>query len=41
MATGTAYTYYASKDELVMAAYREAKAALGLAATAGLARPFR
>jgi len=36
VATGTAYTYYASKDELVLAAYREAKAALGLAATAGL-----
>lgn len=37
VATGTAYTYYASKDELVLAAYRETKAALGAAATAGLA----
>lgn len=36
VATGTAYTYYASKDELVLAAYRETKAALGRAATAGL-----
>ncbi|SEO47141.1 TetR/AcrR family transcriptional regulator [Actinacidiphila rubida] len=36
VATGTAYTYYASKDELVLAAYGETKAALGLAATAGL-----
>jgi len=36
VATGTAYTYYASKDELVLAAYREAKAGLGRAATAGL-----
>ncbi|MFI1092392.1 TetR/AcrR family transcriptional regulator [Streptomyces sp. NPDC020917] len=36
VATGTAYTYYASKDELVLAAYGETKAALGVAATAGL-----
>lgn len=36
VATGTAYTHYASKDELVLAAYGEAKAALGLAVTAGL-----
>ena len=32
VATGTAYTYYASKDALVLAAYRETKAALGEAA---------
>ncbi len=38
VATGTAYTHYASKDELVLAAYRETKAALGLAITAGLDR---
>ena len=31
VATGTAYTHYASKDELVLAAYRETKAALGRA----------
>ncbi|HEY1974676.1 MAG TPA: TetR/AcrR family transcriptional regulator [Pseudonocardia sp.] len=36
VATGTAYTHYASKDELVLAAYHETKAALGLAATASL-----
>ena len=36
VATGTAYTHYASKDELVLAAYCETKAALGLAVTAGL-----
>jgi AcrR family transcriptional regulator len=36
VATGTAYTHYASKDELVLAAYRETKAALGRAVTAGL-----
>lgn len=36
VATGTAYTHYASKDELVLAAYCETKAALGLAATADL-----
>lgn len=38
VATGTAYTHYASKDELVLAAYRETKSALGLAVTAGLAQ---
>lgn len=37
VATGTAYTHYASKDELVLAAYRETKAELVAAATAGLA----
>lgn len=37
VATGTAYTHYASKDELVLAAYRETKAALAAAVTAGLA----
>jgi TetR/AcrR family transcriptional regulator, multidrug resistance operon repressor len=36
VATGTAYTHYASKDELVLAAYAETKAALAAAATAGL-----
>ncbi|MEU6540219.1 TetR/AcrR family transcriptional regulator [Streptomyces sp. NPDC047000] len=36
VATGTAYTHYASKDELVLAAYGETKAALGLAATTDL-----
>ncbi|MER5942026.1 MULTISPECIES: helix-turn-helix domain-containing protein [unclassified Streptomyces] len=36
VATGTAYTHYASKDELVLAAYCETKAELGLAATADL-----
>ena len=36
VATGTAYTHYASKDELVLAAYCETKAALAVAATAGL-----
>lgn len=36
VATGTAYTHYASKDELVLAAYRETKAALAVAATRGL-----
>ncbi|MFE3001175.1 TetR/AcrR family transcriptional regulator [Nocardia sp. NPDC059246] len=36
VATGTAYTHYSSKDELVLAAYAETKAALGHAATAGL-----
>ena len=42
VATGTAYTHYASKDELVLAAYLETKAELADAATAGLdpaARP--
>jgi AcrR family transcriptional regulator len=36
VATGTAYTYYASKDALVLAAYRETKAELGAAALAGV-----
>ncbi len=36
VATGTAYTHYASKDDLVLAAYCETKALLGAAATAGL-----
>ncbi|MHB9863525.1 TetR/AcrR family transcriptional regulator [Streptomyces sp. YIM S03343] len=36
VATGTAYTHYASKDELVLAAYGETKAALGLAVTTDL-----
>ena len=36
VATGTAYTHYASKDELLLAAYFETKAELGAAATAGL-----
>jgi AcrR family transcriptional regulator len=36
VATGTAYTHYASKDELVLAAYRETKAQLAVAALAGL-----
>lgn len=36
VATGTAYTHYASKDELVLATYCEAKAELGRAATAGV-----
>ncbi len=36
VATGTAYTHYASKDELVLAAYRETKAQLGAAAMGGL-----
>jgi AcrR family transcriptional regulator len=36
VATGTAYTHYASKDELVLAAYRETKAQLAEAAMAGL-----
>jgi AcrR family transcriptional regulator len=36
VATGTAYTHYASKDELVLAAYCETKAQLGAAATADL-----
>ncbi len=36
VATGTAYTHYASKDELVLAAYGETKAALAAAVTAGL-----
>jgi AcrR family transcriptional regulator len=36
VATGTAYTHYASKDELVLAAYCETKARLGAAVMAGL-----
>src|SRR3954452_5214395 len=36
VATGTAYTHYASKDELVVAAYLETKAELAEAATASL-----
>ena len=36
VATGTAYTHYTSKDELVLAAYRETKAALTVAATVDL-----
>jgi AcrR family transcriptional regulator len=38
VATGTAYTHYASKDELVLAAYRETKSELAAAATSGLDR---
>ncbi len=34
VATGTAYVHYASKDELVLAAFREAKVDLGAAAVA-------
>jgi len=47
VATGTAYTHYASKDELVLAAYRETKAQLaeavmpGLDASAEAAAQFR
>jgi AcrR family transcriptional regulator len=36
VATGTAYTHYASKDELVLAAYAETKEQLAAAAMAGL-----
>ncbi|MFF3883582.1 TetR/AcrR family transcriptional regulator [Streptomyces sp. NPDC001914] len=36
VATGTAYTHYASKDALVVAAYCETKADLAVAITAGL-----
>jgi AcrR family transcriptional regulator len=36
VATGTTYTHYASKDELVLAAYLETKAELAAAATAEL-----
>lgn len=36
VATGTAYTHYVSKDELVLAAYCDTKAELGRAGTAGL-----
>ena len=37
VATGTAYTYYASKDALVLAAYLETKAELGAAALSDVA----
>jgi AcrR family transcriptional regulator len=36
VATGTTYTHYASKDELVLAAYCETKAQLGAAAADGI-----
>jgi AcrR family transcriptional regulator len=36
VATGTAYTHYGSKDDLVLATYLETKAQLGAAATAGV-----
>jgi AcrR family transcriptional regulator len=36
VATGTAYTHYSSKDDLVLAAYLETKAELGEAATRDL-----
>lgn len=36
VAAGTAYTYYASKDDLVLATYVETKADLGAAATRDL-----
>lgn len=36
VATGTAYTHYASKDALILAVYQETKAELGAAATDGL-----
>ena len=36
VATGTAYTHYGSKDEVVLATYLETKAQLGAAATTGL-----
>ena len=39
VATGTAYVHYASKDELVLAAYIETKARLGEAAIAAGAEP--
>jgi AcrR family transcriptional regulator len=38
VATGTAYVHYASKDDLVLAAYREVKRELGAAAVADLDR---
>lgn len=38
VATGTAYTNYTSKDELVVAAYRETKAQLAEAAMAAWTR---
>jgi len=37
VATGTAYTHYASKEELTLAAYCDTKAQLAVAATDGLA----
>jgi AcrR family transcriptional regulator len=37
VATGTAYTHYASKDDLVLAAYRDTKAQLAAAAMSDLA----
>jgi AcrR family transcriptional regulator len=36
VATGTAYTHYASKDDLVLAAYSETKAEFSVAAMTGL-----
>ncbi len=36
VATGTTYVHYASKDDLVLAAYREAKGALGMAAASAV-----
>jgi AcrR family transcriptional regulator len=36
VATGTAYVHYGSKDELVVAAYREVKLCLGRAAVGGV-----
>jgi len=36
VATGTAYVHYGSKDDLVLAAYREVKAELGIAALAAV-----
>src|SRR5437660_503340 len=36
VATGTAYTHYASKHDLVLDTYRETKAQLGTAAIAGV-----
>jgi TetR/AcrR family transcriptional repressor of multidrug resistance operon len=36
VATGTAYVHYASKDDLVLAVYREVKADLGRAAVDGI-----
>ena len=38
VATGTAYVHYTSKDDLVLAAYVELKADLGLAATGAIDR---
>ena len=38
VATGTAYVHYGSKDDLVLAAYREVKAELGIAALAAVDR---